>query len=143
MEQIRSLGFTGTREGMTPEQKDELLKLLDELSPAEFHHGACIGADETAAHFVSQELFPMCTVIAHPTRLGLTSYKALNSSDTIHPTLPPLDRNRMIVDDSEALIACPKSKDEELRSGTWATVRYARKRNKPVIVIYPDGTRGE
>jgi len=34
----------------------------------------------------------------------------------------------------------PKGKVEEWRgSGTWATIRYARKVGKPVTIIYPDG----
>jgi len=52
---------------------------------------------------------------------------------------PPLTRNHDIVDCTELLIACPKSMKEELRSGTWATVRYARKLERPVIIIYPNG----
>jgi hypothetical protein len=37
------------------------------------------------------------------------------------------------------LAACPKG-PEERRSGTWATVRYARKTGKPVVIFWPDGT---
>lgn len=38
------------------------------------------------------------------------------------------------------MIATPSSKEEELRSGTWSTVRYARKLRRPVTLIYPDGS---
>ena len=38
------------------------------------------------------------------------------------------------------LIACPASADEELRSGTWATIRYARRKLKRIYLILPDGT---
>ena len=26
------------------------------------------------------------------------------------------------------------------RSGTWSTIRYAKKVDKPVKIVYPDGT---
>lgn len=51
-----------------------------------------------------------------------------------------LDRNHDIVDEVDMLIATPKEYDEQLRSGTWATVRYAEKKDKTIIFIYPDGT---
>ncbi len=38
------------------------------------------------------------------------------------------------------MVAAPKSFAEELRSGTWATVRYARKQKKPVVIVFPDGS---
>lgn len=64
----------------------------------------------------------------------------LAHSDDIRDPLPPLERNHRIVDACDVLIACPKDAQEQLRSGTWATVRYARKQGKRVIVITPDGT---
>jgi len=44
-----------------------------------------------------------------------------------------LKRDRRQVAWSHILIAAPKTNEEMLRSGTWATVRYARKRHIPVI----------
>lgn len=45
-----------------------------------------------------------------------------------------------IVDATAVLVACPKEEEgEELRSGTWATVRYARRRHRPVYVVRPSG----
>jgi hypothetical protein len=37
------------------------------------------------------------------------------------------------------LIATPKEEDKQLRSDTWATVWYANKKNKKVLIIYPSG----
>jgi len=65
------------------------------------------------------------------------------ASDIRRNPKPYLERNHNIVDESELLIACPKSKEEELRSGTWATVRYARKKGVRIILIYPDGSVSE
>jgi hypothetical protein len=68
----------------------------------------------------------------------------------IHPGLAPLNqasggvtfiakdnltRNRDIVDTASMLIAAPEGNAERLRSGTWATVRYARKAKKKVIIL--------
>jgi predicted Rossmann fold nucleotide-binding protein DprA/Smf involved in DNA uptake len=52
--------------------------------------------------------------------------------------LPYLERNHAIVNESDFLIAAPDG-PETLRSGTWATVRYARKVGKRVLVIMPNG----
>ena len=57
-------------------------------------------------------------------------------------TLPPkdyLDRNHDIVDQTDLLIATPKENTEVLRSGTWATIRYAKKINKPTWIIETNG----
>ena len=40
------------------------------------------------------------------------------------------------------MIAAPSEAEEQRRSGTWSTVRFARKQGKPVFVISPDGTVG-
>lgn len=58
----------------------------------------------------------------------------------IHPVAPPLERNKRMVDHAEFLIAAPRTVHEHQRSGTWATVRYARTVNRPVVIIQPDGT---
>jgi hypothetical protein len=51
---------------------------------------------------------------------------------------PYLMRNKDIVDQTSILVAAPKG-PEEKRSGTWATVRYARKLGRPIYICYPDG----
>ena len=38
---------------------------------------------------------------------------------------------------SDFLIGMPKSEFEELRSGTWATIRYAKKIGIKVMIIFP------
>lgn len=40
------IGFTGTRHGMTNQQKNQFFKIIINLNDLkEFHHGDCIGAD--------------------------------------------------------------------------------------------------
>jgi len=48
-----------------------------------------------------------------------------------------LVRDHDIVDECDLLIVVPKTRKEELRSGTWATVRYARKQGKQYSTIFP------
>jgi hypothetical protein len=57
----------------------------------------------------------------------------------MHECKEYLDRNHDIVDSSDLLIAVSESTVEVLRSGTWATIRYAKKLRKPIKIIYPDG----
>jgi hypothetical protein len=56
------------------------------------------------------------------------------------PEAPFLKRNKNIVDYTDLLVACPNGFEEVIRSGTWATWRYAVKQEKLWIIIWPDGT---
>jgi predicted Rossmann fold nucleotide-binding protein DprA/Smf involved in DNA uptake len=46
-----------------------------------------------------------------------------------------LERNHLIVAACDVLNAAPLQDEEILRSGTWATIRYARKAGKTVIQL--------
>ena len=48
-----------------------------------------------------------------------------------------LKRNCDIVLAGVELIACPHQMSEVLRSGTWSTVRFARKIKKRVVMVWP------
>jgi hypothetical protein len=143
MDQGLVAGFTGTREGLSSPQREALLNLLIELKPRELHHGDCLGAD-TEAHLLCVAL--QILIHIHPPNVG--AYRAYchflgtDFIEKIWEEKPYLVRNHDIVDNSDYLIACVKG-PEELKSGTWATVRYARAGDFfgdiPVYVIYPDG----
>lgn len=124
-----TIGFTGTRRGMSSFQRDEVRQILTNLTWHEFHHGNCLGADEEAA-LIAMSIGHR--VYAHPSDMGCRSVKA--TSDFAFAPLPPLVRNRKIVMASELLIAAPLG-DEVLRSGTWATVRRARVVGCDVLII--------
>jgi hypothetical protein len=130
------VGFTGTQIGMTQKQRVELAKLLvdlRELNTISFHHGDCIGADKQAHDIALSLSIP---IIIYPPLIDKKRAfcKGYYSRKT---PMSYLARNHAIVDDVEILIACPKSDQEEMRSGTWATVRYARKTGKSVTIINP------
>ena len=129
------LGFSGTIKGMTDEQLVTFKTLIIDLDPAFFHHGMCIGAD-TQAHDAVW-LLTDATIIGHPP--VNTRYMTTRKCTIRREPRRYMDRNQDIVVESELLIATPKEVKEQLRSGTWATVRRARKVGIPIILITPDG----
>lgn len=125
------IGFTGTQIGMSDRQKMSLRRHLVSVGATEFHHGDCIGADADA-HWIAIGLG--CRIVIHPPEIS--SKRAFCKwADCELPAKPYLDRNHDIVDCCDKLIAAPKSLEEELRSGTWATVRYAKKAGKPGVIL--------
>lgn len=116
------VGFTGTQLGMTDAQKARVDQLFAEFEygAVEFHHGDCVGADEEAHDLAENHSFDL---EIHPP--DDDSKRAFCHAPVIHEPKPYLVRNRDIVDSTEVLLACPNG-EERLRSGTWATVRYAR-----------------
>ena len=134
------IGFTGTQVGMTDAQKEMVDDLLGGLfitgdKNYELHHGDCIGADYEAATLARESGY---FITAHPP--SDTKKRAYFKSDAYTQPKPYLERNYDIVDATGLLVATPKQNHEVLRSGTWATVRYARKRKKPIVLVYPDGS---
>lgn len=103
------------------------------LNPFRVHHGDCIGAD-AAMHIIARDYLNKVVVIHPPTD---DAKRAFCKWDILLGAKPYLDRNHDIVDRSEVMIACPGEHNEVLRSGTWATIRYARKLKKPIIIIKP------
>lgn len=130
------VGFTGTQKGTTPEQRQELRQFLYSRSVDEFHHGDCIGAD-AEAHAIVRDYRASIRIIIHPptnkTRV------ANRTADEWRVSLPYLERNKAIVDACDVLVAMPFETVEKIRSGTWSTIRYARKQDKPIYIILPDG----
>lgn len=130
-------GFTGTQRGMTAAQQAAVRALLAEAPGAapECHHGDCIGADADF-HRIAVDLG--CRVVVHPP--DSPAKRAWCTGHEVRPEAPYLVRNHAIVDEVDVLVATPGEEAERLRSGTWATVRYARKRGVPVLRLRPDGT---
>lgn len=116
---------------MTPWQKYELEILLE--GDDELHHGGCKGAD-VQAHEIA--LRKGCVVIIHPSNLRHWQGRCPRS-DRVLPPKDPLERNRDIVDSVDAVVAAPATIGEVLRSGTWATIRYARQENKILAILEP------
>lgn len=131
------IGITGTSSDMTPAQRAALEAILRELGATELHHGDCVGADADA-HAVAVGLG--ITVVVHPPEDARK--RAYCQATRVEPPKPYLDRNRAIVDATTVLVATPwEQTGEHLRSGAWATVRYARRRGRRVVIVRPDGAR--
>lgn len=116
-----SVGFTGTRAGMTEAQMETLRKYLvmfrAQYGP-EFRHGVARGSDLQAE--------ALAIVIGY-------------IPERFHAGDDPLARNRVIVDGSDIMFATPQQHNEIQRSGTWATIRYTNRIARPGITIWPDG----
>jgi hypothetical protein len=127
------LGFTGTQNGMSIQQMKSLRILLEELKPFEFHHGDCIGADEES-HDIVSTFWKSAVIVIHPP--DIDKKRAFCRGHLVLQPKPYLERDRDIVDATDVLVAAPKDENtEEVRSGTWYTVRYARKQDKRVIIL--------
>ena len=131
------LGFTGTHKGMSAKQKLEFIALLHELKPKEFHHGCCVGADADA-HSLVRGFDPNVRIVGHPPiNMRMVHHRVMGDCNHLETPRAYLARNHNIVHATAVLVATPKTHTEELRSGTWATVRYARNRGGVIRMIYP------
>lgn len=134
---MSKIGFTGNQVGMSKEQRKAVYTLYIKLNLTEFHHGDCIASDETAHKLALY--YNKCEIIIHPPENP--SKRAFCKWFTeIREEKPYIERNHAIVDETECLIATPKEFEEQLRSGTWATFRYAKKTKKKIYLVYPDGS---
>lgn len=138
---LANLGVTGTRLGMTARQQATFAELIGratgELGPQVLHHGDCLGADRDAWEIARR--FGWRTH-CHPGDTG--SWRAFTEpNETVEQVLPPLARNRVIVDSCSVLIACPADGDET--GGTWFTIRYAAEVGRHTVIVWPDGVPEE
>jgi len=144
------IGFTGTQKGMTEHQFDVFVNVIHTLMRQDgdgsvFHHGDCVGCDQQA-HQIVAALRGDCNYdikfdIHPPSDPKSRAFCKGKDTDTVRHPAPYLVRNHSIVDEVDFLIGCPKGAKEVLRSGTWATVRYARESSKKIMLIFPDGSQ--
>lgn len=136
------VGFTGTRAGMSTAQMETVTKLLKDLKPESVVHGDCYGSDKEF-HDICIKLQGSMTnpgpprIVIYPSTSKTRAY--CEGAELIYPPEAPLKRDMRIARGCDKLIATPKEFEEQIRSGTWTTVRYARFANKLVYIILPDG----
>jgi len=136
---MRKIGFTGTREGMSEKQKEAFKAFISSEQFNEFHHGDCVGSDKEAHDIVSEyreESGNNIKIVGHPPKYN--KYRAYCKVDLSLSPKDYLTRNHDIVDISDVLVATPCSK-ERLHSGTWATIRYARKKDEKIFIFNLSG----
>lgn len=132
------VGFTGTRDGMTERQTEAVIRLLTLIRPQGFVHGGAIGADAQFHQLVRSISLGTARITVWPCDIASQQAEGLAGA-TFMPVMAPLARNEKIVVASTVMIATPKTAKEMVRSGTWATIRYARERRTPLFIVWPDG----
>jgi predicted Rossmann fold nucleotide-binding protein DprA/Smf involved in DNA uptake len=127
------LGFTGTRteSDISVERKTQILRfLIDNKNDIKYIvHGGAEGLD-TFIHEV-------CDKLDIP-KFVRPAYVKCRLPGIYQQAVPkePLERNKDIVNECDMLLAVPRNPDkEELRSGTWHTIRYAKSLNKKIHFI--------
>ena len=131
------IGFTGTQRGMTDYQQEQVRNLLTTYRKGllEIHHGGCIGAD-AQFHDMCHSMM-LVTPTIHPASDVDAKLKAELDYAIVRYAKPALERNHDIVDSVDVMIAIPAQRRETLRSGTWATIRYAKKVGRVIHILYP------
>lgn len=147
---IWKIGFTGTAQGLTTQQSERLYELITErarkLRVTELiaSHGDCEGGDEQFHDVIYRIHFgrkvQSVKIVIHP---------PIDEKKRAFCTRGPIEwrepdeylrRNMSIVATSDEMFAGPKLQTEEIRSGTWATVRRARILKRRVTIVWPDAT---
>lgn len=135
MRHTLTLGFTGTRQGLTPPQLNRLRALVAALGPTAARHGDCCGGD-AAFHTAVRDLTSARVTVHPPLDPVLRVYR---SGDEVLAPKPYLERNADIVAGSDLVLACPLEPTPQPRGGTWHTVNLCRTRRVPCVVVWPDG----
>lgn len=140
----KAIGFTGTRHGMTDDQKRTLTRFIGEdLWYIEFHHGCCEGSDEEAARIARALEY---VVAGHPPINDSYLMKDMTLNDVLYKPKGYISRNHDIVDETNLLIATPNIMADlsglrnNNRSGTWSTINYAIENKCNYVIIFPDGS---
>lgn len=131
---MTTYAFTGSRGPLTLEQSGYVRKVVNSLPLTQtdkVRQGGAKGVDFCVAKYVPsamQTVYAPCSAPwseYHPVGAILRRHTPEGGFATHAEDY--LDRNREMVDGADVLIAFPKTAEEETRSGTWATIRYARK----------------
>jgi hypothetical protein len=122
---------------------ERLLEEIDHNNPyVELwaHHGDCIGADEQFHNLAITHSF---AIHLHPPEIRLKrAWCRLAELHDSESPKPYRERNQDIVNAVDLLIATPAQPEADprsKRSGTWMTIRLARRANKPHVIIYSNG----
>jgi hypothetical protein len=129
-------GESGTREGATKLQVASVGWLWSRYDISLLHNGAYYrGVDRQLYHLAKGFQIP---VILHPPHWDdIQVFWGIE--DEQRDAAPSLVRNKNIILESECMVAIPRGIKEELRSGTWMTVRHTRKQSKPLAIVWPNG----
>lgn len=135
------IGFVGPKTGMSANQLIAYGHIIESFHdrygydsiPAELHHNDTLGAAEQADKLA----FGYYKIVVHPSSDPERRAFSNSFGREILPEKPLMERNQDMVDAVNILIAAPKKHHEEEGSETWETVRMARTKGIPVIVLEP------
>lgn len=130
------VGITGTRSGMTAEQKFLVQGFLASVQGTELHHGDCVGADAEVA-IMAQELG--YRIVCHPPEKA--DLRAWVPADEMRDAFSYFRRNRNIVDECDVLLVVPYQNSHQTEGGTWYTFDYAIKKSVRTEIIWPGTDR--
>lgn len=132
------LSFTGTRRGMKPAQYERVFFAVKQTAWTRAVHGCCHGSDREFHDLTSSlahDLFP-----SNEEQHQWALQNSFGGRNVIYPIMPPIERDKKMVDLGNTLIATPGGMQEIVHSGTWTTIRYARRIRRHTIICWPDGT---
>lgn len=133
---MTTIGFTGARE-TTPIQAAWVRDLIAGMEAGTYVTGACTGVDEAVARAVAGLWPDARNVILVPANRSCISPGFLTAMGRVGAEIVPMapgtdyrDRNQAIVDLSDRLVGIPPFREDHpacRRSGTWQTIRMARR----------------
>lgn len=129
------IGFSGSRHGMSQRQREFVWDFLVKLKYVQFViHGDCIGADEI--------FHEMCETLRHrieiyPSNNDKRRAWKIPTIGVIHDPMHPIQRNRIIVQQSTLILATPHTTVPVSGSGTWRTIGFGEEEHKKMIVVLP------
>jgi hypothetical protein len=131
------IGVTGTRSGMTADQRAEVGEILKTIGAnsqtrCELHHGDCVGVDAEVANMARDLGFE---IHCHPPEID--DLRAFTRYNVIYPETSYFARNRRIVHECELLLVVPWQRTHQKSGGTWYTHDYALKVHRAVELILP------
>lgn len=132
------VGVTGTRSSITEAQFLKLRDILRKIHETigQWHHGDCVGAD-AETHVIARSIFNPKFVIHPPEK---DSLRAGMKGDEVRSPFTYFERNRNIVEEVDILFVFPYQTERQTQGGTWYTYDYAKKKQVPRMIFWPDGT---
>jgi len=132
------ISFTGTASGMNATQMTNVINLINKQKPkiTKCVHGDCVGAD-TDFHNIVTKLGLGDLIEIHPCTIH--NKRGYNHAPKVYDAIGPLDRNKIMVQRAHLVVGTPGTDTEIIRSGTWHSIRYAKKLGRPLLVLYPSG----
>jgi hypothetical protein len=131
-----TVGFTGSRQRPTLAQAARIAEWLFTLDPKRACHGDCVGSDERFHGLAKMHLAKTCVHPPIDSKL-----RAWCEGDEVAEPKEYMERNEDVVAHADHLLAAPSGRErEQPRSGTWATIRRARRKGIPRWIAFPDGS---